>query len=280
MERMSKELAISFACAGARMIGILHMPESPAKRAVLIVTGGPQYRVGSHRQFVLLARQLAEQDFAVMRFDYRGMGDSSGKPQDFRSIGLDIHAAIQQIFAAAPQVEQVVLCGLCDGATAAAFFAHQDARVAGLILLNPWTRTEYGEARVRLRHYYAARLGQTEFWRKLAAGRIQWKELAGSLARTCRSAFADQPESDEEDLPSQLHRALTSFRGGILVILSGDDFTAREFAALQSQHPHWAQLMHEDRVRQMTLPLANHTFSRAIWREEVAIMCAEWIKSW
>jgi len=280
---MSQELAISFGCAGARMVGILHLPECPAKRAILIVTGGPQYRVGSHRQFVLLARQLARRDIAVMRFDYRGMGDSGGNPQSFRSIGLDIHAAIKQIIAAAPQVEQVVLCGLCDGATAAAFYAPQDARVAGLILLNPWTRTEAGEARVMLRHYYTARLGQMAFWRKLAGRGIRLRDVAGSLVRTCLSAFCPgtpEAEDTDEDLPAQLHRALTSFQGKILVVLSGDDFTAREFASLQSQHVHWAQLMHEDRVRQAALPLANHTFSRTVWRDEVATLCAEWIASW
>jgi len=280
---MSQELAISFACAGARLVGIMHLPEAPAKRAILIVTGGPQYRAGSHRQFVLMARQLALAGFAVMRFDYRGMGDSSGKQQSFRSVGLDIYSAIQQLLAAAPQIEQLVLCGLCDGATAAAFYAPQDARVAGLILLNPWTRTETGEARVMLRHYYIARIGQAEFWRKLAGGGIRPWALARSLARTCVSAFKGAPtetSTGDDDLPSQLHRALTTFQGKILVVLSGDDFTAKEFAALQSQHPHWAQLMHQDRVRQAALPLANHTFSRAIWRDEVARLCAEWMASW
>ena len=279
---MNHELAIGFGCAGAKMIGILHLPEQPAKRAVLIVTGGPQYRVGSHRQFVLLARRLAQSGFAVMRFDYRGMGDSGGKAQTFRTVGLDIHAAMQQIFSAAPQVEQVVLCGLCDGAAASAFYAPQDARVTGLILLNPWTRTEIGEARVILRHYYIARLLQPDFWRKVAGGGLHLRAFAGSLVRTCLSAFGKSgiEGEDDEDLPSQLFRALTSFKGRILVVLSGDDFTAKEFAALQSQHVHWARLMQEDRVRQAALPLANHTFSREIWRDEVAALCAEWMASW
>ncbi|KAB8057318.1 hydrolase 1, exosortase A system-associated, partial [Janthinobacterium violaceinigrum] len=60
----------------ARLVGILSLPAAPGPRGVLIVTGGPQYRVGSHRQFVLLARALAAQGVPVLRFDLRGMGDS------------------------------------------------------------------------------------------------------------------------------------------------------------------------------------------------------------
>jgi alpha/beta superfamily hydrolase len=52
---------------------------------VLVIVGGPQYRAGSHRQFTLLARSLAEQGFAVLRFDYRGMGDSTGAMRDQQS---------------------------------------------------------------------------------------------------------------------------------------------------------------------------------------------------
>jgi len=50
---------------------------------VLIVVGGPQYRVGSHRQFLLLSRRLAAEGHPVMRFDYRGMGDASGAMRGF-----------------------------------------------------------------------------------------------------------------------------------------------------------------------------------------------------
>jgi len=102
-----------------------------------------------------------------------------------------------------------------------------------------------------------------------------------SLFGSCRSALGFSAVDDlAEDLPARLHRALNAFQGRIFVILSGDDYTAREFAALQSQHIEWSRLMNDSRVRQTVLPQANHTFSRAIWRDEVASMCEEWIKSW
>ena len=53
------ERGIVFGCAGEELVGVVHPVASPVARGVLVVVGGPQYRVGSHRQFVLLARRLA-----------------------------------------------------------------------------------------------------------------------------------------------------------------------------------------------------------------------------
>ena len=77
-----------FACAGEPQVGIMAVPETPEQIAVVVIVGGPQYRVGSHRQFLLLSRALASAGFAVLRFDYRGMGDSPGKLRDFQAVSL------------------------------------------------------------------------------------------------------------------------------------------------------------------------------------------------
>jgi len=68
------EEALTFPLAGAQLLAILARPDVPRDCGVMIVVGGPQYRVGSHRQFLLLSRRLAAQGYAVWRFDYRGMG--------------------------------------------------------------------------------------------------------------------------------------------------------------------------------------------------------------
>jgi hypothetical protein len=88
------ERALMFECGGETLVGVLAEPASPAMVGVLIIVGGPQYRAGSHRQFVLLSRQLAATGVAAMRFDYRGMGDSTGSPSSFDDVSEDIAAAI------------------------------------------------------------------------------------------------------------------------------------------------------------------------------------------
>lgn len=272
---------LRFQCEGCSLVGILHLPAKPLPHGLLIVTGGPQYRAGSHRQFVLLARHLAREGVAVLRFDYRGMGDSEGTPRDFEHAGADLRAAVDQFFEQVPALQQVVLWGLCDGATAAAFHAARDERVCGVILLNPWVRTEHGAARAVLRYYYLQRLCETEFWTKVASGAFEVRRAVTSLLQLNASANGGRAAALRSDgLPQRLHHALQTFPGRILIILSGDDLTAREFATLADGDTDWRTLLAQTRVQRKSLPQANHTFSRAAWRDEVATICADWIASW
>ena len=52
------ERALVFECEGEQLVGIVAAPEA-ARVGVLVIVGGPQYRAGSHRQYVLLSRRLA-----------------------------------------------------------------------------------------------------------------------------------------------------------------------------------------------------------------------------
>ena len=162
------EEAITFDCRGERLLGILHHAHEPISEiAVVLVVGGPQYRVGSHRQFVLLARALASAGIAVFRFDYRGMGDSTGEPRDFEQISDDIRSALDTFTTRLSGLRGTVLFGLCDAATANAFYALGDERVVGQIALNPWVRTSEGEAQAFIKHYYLKRVLSRDFWRKV-----------------------------------------------------------------------------------------------------------------
>ena len=72
------EEAVVFPFAAEQLVGIVARPDTSSDCGVLVVVGGPQYRAGSHRQFLLLSRRLATEGYPTLRFDYRGMGDSGG----------------------------------------------------------------------------------------------------------------------------------------------------------------------------------------------------------
>ena len=168
-----QEQAVRFRCQSEWLYGILGLPHQPiGARGVLIIVGGPQYRIGSHRQFVLLARYLAGRGIPVMRFDFRGMGDSGGNIRTFEHVEDDLRSAVNFFFDECSFLEDIVIWGLCDAASAALFYAHQDQRVGGLVLLNPWVRTEQGVAKAYLKHYYLKRLFKLDFWKKLAGGQF------------------------------------------------------------------------------------------------------------
>ena len=273
------ERALTFDCEGASLVGILSEPSVPSRIGVVIVVGGPQYRAGSHRQFVLLARALAQQGFAVLRFDMRGMGDSQGTSGGFEAATADIGAAVDALCAQAPGVTQVALWGLCDGASAALLYldAVQDARVRGVCLLNPWVRSPESLARVQLRHYYWRRLGERAFWQKLASGRVgvqAWRDLRANLR-------ARRPAERAAALPFQhrMARAWKAFDGDILLVLSGDDFTAREFVDATGSEPAWARALEHRGLQRHDLPDADHTFTASPWRQQVDEITAAWLKA-
>ena len=78
--------ALVFPCAGEALVGVASIPATPLALGMVVVVGGPQYRAGSHRQFVLLARRAAAAGIATLRFDYRGMGDATGPPIGFENV--------------------------------------------------------------------------------------------------------------------------------------------------------------------------------------------------
>ena len=269
-----KEIALSFPCLGERLYGVATLPGQPARRGVLVVVGGPQYRAGSHRQFVLLARSLAEAGIAAMRFDVRGMGDSEGTVRAFEDIADDIRAATDAFIAAAPGLDEIVLWGLCDGASAACLFAQHDPRITGLVLLNPWVRETASQARTTLRHYYLQRLGDKAFWRKVASGRFNPFKSAASLAGVAARAASPAPAGS---LPERMLQGLQAFTGRILIITSGNDLTAQEFRDVATASAGWRALLAELRTTSEHLAAADHTFSRKSWRDEVAAITVRWL---
>lgn len=274
-----EERAIRFDCGGDALVGILSLPDAPSARGLVIVVGGPQVRTGSHRQFTLLARALAADGVPVLRFDYRGMGDSEGATRGFDSVDEDLRAAIDRFQHEVPGLEEIVLWGLCDGAAASALYAPRDARVRGLVLLNPWVRTEEGAARATLKHYYRGRLLDPGLWKKIASGRFDLLGAARSFAGVARSALRPAPAAREScgaALPDRLHGALSRFQGKVLVMLSGADLTAQEFSVV-AEAPHWRTLMASPRFVRRTLPKADHTCSRREWHQQMTEWTAEWL---
>lgn len=273
------EEALTFDCQGESLVGVLSRPASPGRRGVLIVVGGPQYRVGSHRQFTLLARHLAQNNIAALRFDYRGMGDSTGEARTFESIGKDIRCAIDVFLRCLPTVKEVVIWGLCDAASAALLYAHCDARITGLVLANPWVRTAQGIARTQLRHYYSARLLDRSFWRKAFRGGLELRASARSLAASVSGALSRRKRIESTALlPDRMRESLRSYSGSVLLILSGNDLTAQEFKDLVAGSADWQALLRQQRIGRCNLSEANHTFSAREWRNQIAAWTCEWVK--
>jgi uncharacterized protein len=273
------ERTLAFDCEGDVLVGILHESLTVADLGIVVIVGGPQYRAGSHRQFVLLARAIANAGFPVLRFDSRGMGDSGGKKRDFEHMTGEVSAAIAELKSRVLGVQRIVLLGLCDGASAALLYLDEtdDERVSGLCLLNPWVRSEPSLARTHLKHYYVHRLSERAFWVKLVRGGVglkAWRELMTNV-RNLRS------NQDHEQLSFQrrMARGWANFAGDILLVLSGRDITAQEFLGVTLENPAWAAALRHSRLQRQDLADADHTFSSEDRRQQVEMVTVGWLRA-
>jgi exosortase A-associated hydrolase 1 len=269
------EQPLTIAAPDGALIGILHPPAANPRAAVLIVVGGPQYRVGSHRQFVLLARHLAAEGCAVLRFDYGGMGDSDGDARTFENCDDHIRLAIDALLARAPQLEQVFLWGLCDAASAILMYAASDARVAGVVIANPWARSPESQAKTLLTSYYIRRLLSVDFWRSLFSGGVRVGQSVRELAENTRTSMG--AGAAQQPFLQRMLAGAEQLARPMLLIISPRDLTAAEFLLTTEQSPAWQRALAKLNLTRRDVPAADHTFSRREWRDTVAQYTAEWI---
>jgi uncharacterized protein len=276
-----QETALLLHCEGDRLVAVLSQPPEGAgarDTGVVIVVGGPQVRAGSHRQFVQQARVLSAQGWPVLRFDVRGMGDSTGSLRNFENLTPDIGAAVDALLARCPHVRHVVLWGLCDGASAALLYLYEraDTRVSGLCLLNPWVRSAASLARTHVKHYYWRRLLQQEFWRKLVRGGVALAAIRGLLSNL-RAARSRADPGDADSFQRRMAQAWSRHAGAILLALSGNDHTAQEFLEYSRTDSAWSGLLERTQVQRHDFPTADHTFSSSADQRAIETAVADWL---
>jgi alpha-beta hydrolase superfamily lysophospholipase len=87
MQKFEEREAITLTNQGEKIFAILHRPLEKTKvPAVLICSGFAGTKSGKFRLFVTLGQELAKRGIAVLRFDYRGAGDSEG---EFEQMSLE-----------------------------------------------------------------------------------------------------------------------------------------------------------------------------------------------
>ena len=269
-----------FSCGEANLLAIFAIPEVKSNIGVLIVVGGPQYRVGSHRQFLQLSRQLAKSGIPVMRFDYRGMGDSEGAARNFEQVEEDLTKAIDTFFLEAPELKSVVVWGLCDAASCSLMYVTNDSRVKSLVLANPWVRTEASLANAMVKHYYKSRMLQWEFWRKILTGNFDVKRsLLGLLQNLKSRSKTNTNVQSILPFPDKMAMGLERFAGPIMMLLSGQDITAKEFEDMTKNSVNWQRALASKRIEWRRIDDATHTFSSQKWRDQVGQWTIDWVKS-
>jgi pimeloyl-ACP methyl ester carboxylesterase len=136
-------VAYESSAANVRLIGTLTMPQGsgPFPAVVLIAGSGPQTRdenVFGHAIFLVLADHLTRHGIAVLRYDKRGLGQSTGNYAAATSgdFAADADAGVNYL-KTRPEIDakRIGLIGHSEGGVIAPMVAESDPAVAFLVLM-------------------------------------------------------------------------------------------------------------------------------------------------
>ncbi len=132
------EIPIVFKTNEEQIIGILHLPKKEKSPLIILIHGWGRNKLGTDSNFfVKVAREFCKNNFAVLRFDFRGSGDSEGdfKDQTITSMLQDLDTVITQI-SKNPYIdkEKICLIGHSQGGYVSLLQSSKDKRVKCVIL--------------------------------------------------------------------------------------------------------------------------------------------------
>lgn len=133
------EVPLFFQAGGNTLFGVLTRPKAGGDAAVIVLGGGmtPSTSTGRNRIFVTLSRHVASLGYHAFRFDYHGIGESTGEStiRLDRPFVDDLVGAIGTV--AERGIERYVLVGSCFGARTALAAGGRLSGIRGAVLLAP-----------------------------------------------------------------------------------------------------------------------------------------------
>jgi pimeloyl-ACP methyl ester carboxylesterase len=278
--------------------GILHVPASQAAYrhvGVVMLHGWGGYRIGPHRMFVSAARRLQDAGFHVLRFDFRGRGDSEGDAFDqgetesdaIPFLAADTSCAIQALRELS-QVSIIVLLGICNGGEIATLAGRKEDNVDALVLWSTTTFLIDGAAEGGIRRFwsqlriYANKLAYTSTWKKLCSGEVNWRGILATLFVRKRKIRPHRGSSfmqdiDEIEVPVSTKRPRLKLRDtNALLLIYGDRDPSR------ADSESYYRLQFRKRGLEPSLcvvPGADHNFSSMGATSFVIDYTVDWLKN-
>jgi pimeloyl-ACP methyl ester carboxylesterase len=179
----SQETPVFFPAGQETLFGILTSPtvEAIGSAVIFLPTGGLLPSPNRNRLAVRFCRRLASEGYHAMRFDYRGVGESTGVARHLRldePFVDDVEGAIRWI--QGQGIGKYVLVGSCFGARTALAWARRANGVQGIVLISApvsnlgarsaaeWAGGEYPTPRLRLQALRRLAMVNPDFLEPLA----------------------------------------------------------------------------------------------------------------
>ncbi|MEN6465272.1 MAG: hypothetical protein ABFD62_08830 [Syntrophaceae bacterium] len=297
-----------------RLFGILHLPQGPCNRTgIILLCPGVKNRVAPQRLYVKMAKRFCSLGFAVLRFDFHGIGDSEGKIEE--ELAADFYGTVQagryiddtlaamDWMQADSGMDSFIIAGLCGGAITGLLAGARDRRIRGLLALgipviingkgfDPAKYITRGQLD-RIRGKYIAKLGDASSWMRLITLRSDYRKIFKSLCAPLLHSV------NKKDLPEKkTDKKINDSAGGaagnlnplfrpafeqmlesgrrVIFIFSGSDRLQWEFEekfAADYDMGQWQGMF-----RKHTIPEANHVLSFTQWQEAMLDIACDWLK--
>jgi dipeptidyl aminopeptidase/acylaminoacyl peptidase len=253
------EAPVVFKSHGEQVVGMLHVPARRKGKcpAVVFFHGFTGTKVEAHRLFVKMARALAKVGMVVLRFDFRGCGDSAGEfSQMTISREIEDARAALKFLRARPEVEKnrIGILGLSMGGLVAAMMLGERPEIRAAAL---WAAVADLKLQIKRKETPLARKQLREMgcvdYGGLAVGQAFFKDTAHnplkSIARTNARVLIVHGSEDETVPPK-----------------AADDYERALKKAKRVVFKH-------------IVAGANHTFSSLPWETEVLHVTLEWFRN-
>jgi len=131
--KVPRIVTLEIAGPAGRLEGILRLPPGEPRRAALLCHPHPLHQGSMHSPVIFrCARAMHRRDIATLRFNFRGVGRSSGAHDDGRGEKEDVRAALEELCGRVPDIP-ITLAGYSFGCRVGFEAAGGDARVDRLL---------------------------------------------------------------------------------------------------------------------------------------------------
>ncbi len=244
-----------FKVKGQTIAACLHVPETTPAPGVVMCHGFTGSRTEAHLLFVKAAREMCATGMNVLRFDFRGSGESDGEFQDMTIAGeiADAMAAVD-FMREQPTVDpaRIGLVGLSLGGLVAACTASRSEHVRALVL---W-----------------AAAGDLS---KVFSSRDNWDELKAGLQRdgyVDHGAFRVGQGFYDDCARVNPLAELVDYDGPALVVHGSEDATV-----IASHADLYMDALVSADKHKYIVAGADHTFSSIAWEQEAIGVTREWL---
>jgi len=270
-----REQAVRVPVGDGELAALYLQAPAAGELAALVLHGWGGNRNGPHDLLTRLARELAAEGVASLRFDFRGRGESSEAPgrTSLDSMGDDAVAAGRWLLAQG--AKRLLVVGICSGGNVGIGVLDRLEPVAGLYLMSVYPFSDgdsFGRDARRTAHMVAtywqkALRGQT--WKRLLRGELDLGGVGRALFGHFRKRSAQEDDAGEEEQgevrPSPL-RNLLRHRPPMRMIYGAADpdcaASVQYFKAFAEAAGYPLYLRR--------IPGANHNFYSLAWKRELA----------